>query len=285
MNFTPSLMPRKSHKILTVFVKEKGCPLHPVQVYDHSNNSYDGLMGNPLTVFPALNPDPAIYNDTVCNGDGAVIKVYSPLPNYNLQELGSNYQWLYDGGFQMLNSAGVVVATASTVWGQALHGNILIFSQIAPSLLSPGRNTFLMQEQSGNCPWQNLSDSAKVLVNMPPNQTLTVQGQSQCMGNGTAKILNSQNNVYYTPSIGSSTVGSTQDGNNGTLTFNINGTFLNAGTNSVSFSAVIAGCPAVSLNNKATIQVVGSPPAVPSTPVGPTNVCSGESNVLYSVTL
>jgi hypothetical protein len=69
------------------------------------------------------------------------------------------------------------------------------------------------------------------------------------------------------------------------LPMTINKKFLSPGTNEVSMQATIKGCPAVTLSNKATIQVVSAAPAIPALPSGPATVCQGDSNQIYSVPL
>ena len=279
--FNNTSMPRGSQKYLTIYAKEKGCPLHPVMNFANNNNN-----NNELIVFPGYDMNPPVIPDTVCTGDIATIGIYTNAPAASLKQADGPF----DEGFQLINAGDTVVANSDVFWGTVnlINGQPYLELPINSStFLHPGKNQFTIQESAddGACPYFSITSTGVVIVNHPPDQSLTVISESQCKGNGTAIIQNSQSGVFYQSVIGSSLLGNPVPGNNGNLTLSIDSNFLTPGTNYVGFIATIPGCATVTLNNTATIQIVGSGPSKPVTPVGPATVCAGETNVIYNVTL
>ena len=279
LNFNNSVLPQRSVHYLQVFVKENGCPLHPAKATKHTN-SYINTNSRRINVYPDFNPAQLVLPDTVCVGNVAKVQVKTQEGRMSP----------YGGDYQMVDTvSGTVVATASNRWGERIpdaDDGWLQLPVSAPSYLHAGENKFRIQMQFGGCStWFTLASRGTVYVNNPPDASLAVEGNSVCNGNGIVVVKNAQNKVIYQPVIGSSGVADGKTGTGADLSFTVDRTFLVPGVNEVGFTAKIKGCPAVTLTNKATVQVVSSPPPKPVIPSGPTQVCSGQSNVVYTVPL
>ena len=288
LSFNQTLMPRKSLKYIKVFVKEPGCPLHEAKSVSGNNgdwawtNPNDGTRSHRVVIYPSYVDNPPVIPDTVCTGNVATVRVYTNQPNYGLQES----EGPFGSDFRLLNSADVEIASASGYWGSMSRSRYLNLAITAPSYLSAGLNTFRIQESYGGCPWHTLTAQGKVLVNVPPDKALDVTFVNNCSSSDAiATVKQSQNAVLYQPVMGGLGVSQPKYGNGNDLSFNISKTYIQPGSNEVSFMATIKGCPSVTLDKRATIQDVSSLPAKPSTPQGPTAICPGDSNVVYSVSL
>ena len=282
--FNATLMPRKSVKYLKVYVKEKGCPLHETKSVSGNNDSWAGNPGpHKVLIYPTYTDNPPVLPDTQCIGEVATVRVYTNQPNYGLQES----EGLFSSDFQMLNASSAVVASQSGYWGAMNRNRYLNLPISAPAMLAAGLNTFKIQESYGGCPWHDLTVTGNVFINTPPDQSLDVSFINNCVPANPAQAIvkNAQSKVSYQPVMGGSGVASPKTGTGADLTFDISKTYIGPGTNEVSFQATIKGCPAVMLSKTASIQDVATLPGKPAVPSGPTTVCPGDSNLIYTVAL
>jgi gliding motility-associated-like protein len=133
-------------------------------------------------------------------------------------------------------------------------------------------------QANSNCGLSSMSNAAVVVVQTAATTTPNVTGNEACSGSASSvSVQNTQAGVSYQAFIGATSVSSSVAGTGGTITLNIAGASLSAGSNTITVQA--QGCNTVNLS-PATILVLDAPGTIS----GLTSVCNNaKSSVTYSI--
>lgn len=139
----------------------------------------------------------------------------------------------------------------------------LIINNISISSLDNGNNIISVEADIPGCTTVSLDDTALIVKNPLPNNSLTINGSSVCSNQASTsiRIVNAEPDVTYTAMLNGATVGMGINSINtpATITIPIDVSVLSTGLNIIEVEADIEGCATVSMADTAGITVIPNP--------------------------
>lgn len=171
----------------------------------------------------------------------------------------------------------------------------LIIDNISTASVSNGNNIVSVEADIAGCTTITLDDTALIVKNPLPDNSLTINGSMVCSNQATTniRIVNAEPEVTYTAILNGSPVGTGTNSINtpATISIPIDVSDLSTGLNIIEVEADIEGCATVSMADTAGIRVIPNPENnlevtggiicsnIPTTTI---TISNAEPNVTYS---